>query len=687
MYIPSNTRKDVLAKVLAHHYNQGSQELVHKRVSWTASHCWLQGLRPITNNRGRSTFGLPSEASPDIKGNKRIRVEHTMMRAVAEIGRILRIDTGLTVDRQGGLGLSQLRSESMAQAVFDAGDLLSNDPQRRICEAYAIVTYGMTGVAVQSRFRGKTYLPSVGLIPPWELRPLPGGVYMPTEASGFSWSQWVSLGWLKKFFGGQYRFPSDTKKLFPRKMIAGNKFKENAPWSVVGYSGAGATGTGKAPEPDKKFSEDTDAEMELLVELRQHWIMAEDGELAHHIVTLGPDWVAQWANFVEGELAELADEDPVSCPVGIVRYNTVGSWYGRSFVERVRPIDDAFERLYSDTIKNMRDTNQMRKVWFPLSGGFNKRNFNANGNNSYGFWSPDITAARVNPFVVDPANNGDANLRTLMATSQMMEQVSGQSDIMFGQTKRLESAGGVAMAQQASEVTIIQVAESLDSAYRQVGRAMLGYAKARLNPELFPGTPETVNIKLSKMDETVLGLRIDPATGQVGISASSIPMAKEIAIRIRNKVPLDKDRILRDIRDRVAVGLLSPVEADILYVVKGLDVPNLRRDYYNQYQLAWLENLILFGDGETPGTIRTISLMDNHGIHYMFHHELAASAVVRYGTSRQVLAKLTNHTLEHKRTTGWPDNLAIPSQFRGPVQIPPGAVEASGGMPVGSFVE
>ena len=146
------------------------------------------------------------------------------------------------------------------------------------------------------------------------------------------------------------------------------------------------------------------------------------------------------------------------------------------------------------------------------------------------------------------------------------------------------------------------------------------------------------------------------------------------------KMPRSLSMIEQKLKEERAGGGISPVEFEILAIKEGLDLPTANKGYYYQYQTAWLENIKLFGDGETPGYVEANEFADNHPIHYMVHMELVSMPAFR-AASDEVQSVIIQHIVEYHRQNGlqrWPDQLMSVDQMGMPGQMDPGMVKAAG---------
>lgn len=681
-FIPKGTNKTQLGTVLAAHRAAARRELLYKRIAWTVSHAWMQGMRPQRGRAGDETipFGMPTVGMAGMDNRERLRFETALVDSATEQGRILSIDTTPAVDRRGGLGLGTLRDDSMAQAVCDEIHYYNADPSRSIDFAFMLATYGMAPIGLVSNKNG--VIPTISLARPWEFTPLPAGAMGVGDVVGYQWKTKSSLAALKSYFSGQLSLPNDLSKIQPSKQMIGSRatVDNDGPLNLAGVAGPlDPSYGGTQPKP----GDDPDRYSDIIVDKTETWLLNEDGTVAHWIVQLGPEWVALWNDYTSGSLYEMAQDNPAFPMWQFARHTTVGGFYGRAFVERLIPGNRAFEQIFSETIKNMAEIDRSRMLWLPGSMGVNQRNLRVDRRNRVAFYNPDITNPQARPIVVDPANSLDSSMRMLGGLQEVMKQLTGHSGIMYGDTKRVDSAGGLSIMAQQAGITIAACGESIDAAYRGLYRAGMSYVRTRLLMKEAKGLSGHPSIKLRRMDETVLGLQVNPQSGEVGLSPYSIPNPKDVTVTIANKLPVDKAGRLLELKERRDKGYISSVEYDILVVKEGLPEPSIRKEYFHQYQCAWLENVILFGDGETPGTITVEDMVDNHAIHYLAHNELASNPVLRYGASQPVRAKVIQHALHHKDFSAVPEQAVMPGEFGGPRLPDPEAAAMVGAVPPG----
>jgi hypothetical protein len=687
--------KEKVGEMLAWHYDANRHEQYQKRVGWTIAHWWLQGMRVGSLKRHGSQAGLPGPSMTDEKGRRRVRIEKALVQYQGEVGRLHGIDLNPAVIRRAGGGLDGLRSESLAQAVADEIAFRQTTQVYHTFKAM-LPAYGTVGVAVtESAAPYPAWVPRIVIIPPWELRPLPASPMTVDEVAGVVWDRWVPLDWLKSKYGEVLNIPKGEAgmvKLQLYKMPRGAKINtENAPQPLGGvyYSSMhggtpGAGSPGNLNWKEEPFGNEGGAGDEYYVNLREHYIWGQDNTLTAYTVMLGPNHVARHEDFRDPQVLErIGGEIPMN-NVHVARYLEVGSFWGRSYVDRLIPLNKELEYLAGEAIQNMREVNRLTQLWLPAAAGVNQRSQTATNRNRINTYQPNPLAPTRGPEVVGPPSNMDQGMGIVQALGSMMNDVGAQGEMMYGGVPgRLDSFQGLGLVAEQTSVPLQTVAESIEQCWSGVWRAALGYTRLQLKRMQDLGAPVPL-LRLHRFDETALGLVLNAKTGEVELDQSPVPSPIDLRMTIRSKLPRPKQAIHQMIKEKAQSGEWSPVEVEIAEVKEGLDLPFVSKLNFNNWQSAWYNMLVMFGDGAEPGTVELYEFGDNHAIHYLVAMEVISSMPFRMA-SDEVQAKIIQYGQAHFQLMGgrYPEQVALASQF-GDISGPnPELMQAAGMQPPG----
>lgn len=666
-YLPKASKKSEVAKALDYHYDRGTRELTQRSQYWTLSHWYLQGVRNF-RLKGVRDGGLPASSFTDTKGRRRVRYERALVQCQVEMGRILGIDRSPAVQRESGVGLDKLRSESLSQAILEHIKRKQSWGALSLAHAYQLVCYGTSGVAVvqPEPFLGQ-WEPAIELVPPWELRPLPGYVTGTDQVGGISWSRWVPLEWLKTQYKKRAKLPRDIEQRHlvsaslygeePQAIAspgrAYNEFGGVVPSASMGTASAGTGGGAIEHEATTTY-----------IELRESWLTAHDGSAYRYIVQAGGGEPIVDADFTEDEWQDRLGGILPMCPVSVARYSEVGAFYGRGFADRQIPLNREQELMLGDILESVREADRLRILAIPTTSGINVRQFRETvKRDRFMSYQPDYAAPQHQPQIISPPNMGNAFQQTFMMVDGMQQQLAAQGELLYGGVPgRVDSTGAVAMLAEYQNVPISVVSESIASCWSHTWKACLGYVKFfhdKVDPNLL--------IQVGALDQGAVGLVLDP-NGGVELSDKAIPDPHDLTVTIRSKDPRSKNIIRGDLDAMLKAGLISQVGYRIMADKEGLDLPLEDHTAYEHWKTAWWENLVMFGDGETPGEIEGHSYGDNHTIHYLVCRAIIAMTIFRKA-SKAVQRKIESHCQWHAQQMGVPaDPVETINQMTGGVE-------------------
>lgn len=707
LYIPdrsaeAQTRVDALLRI------SEACEIAHRKraKSWTLTSQYLQGLRQ-SDGTPISQLGIPSKARTDRKGRKRVRVEKALQQYQTEVGRLIGMDLNPVVRRRPGVSLDTLRKESTAQAFLSdvAMDLTcSGIPGSRAVHlaAFGTVGYGVfAGDDPQSPWR-----PTIELIPVWELRAFPAEAPGTTLLQGYERRRWVPYEPLKKIYKGHLKFPArkDDKRLRLQEVKAGVEVTTETSPSQITTTGTSTillfevpAGSGTADVPS-----DPEEGNVTYVEMREFFFKNQRGQMTRHMVLLG-DYLSADNDYQSPFWQErLAGRLPIM-PIWHETYLEVASYYGRSFVDRLISVNRELEFIVGDLLNNVRKANWMRRIVMPGAGGINKRALTANHNYPIVEFNPDTRAPTLKPEILDPGDTGGSAGPLVNMFAQMMMDLGAQGPMFQGDMpSRADSLAALQGVLEAQAVPMASTAESMLRCWTGVWRAVLDRIKNYFTESLYaegqaPATTEVL-LRVARIDEGILGLSFDPGSGQLRIDPEFIPDPMALDISLRAKYPRTPTVILEGLETKLNQGRISATHFDIEEIREGLDQPAPNRRAWNNYESAWMENLLIVNDGQTPAIdpaeFTVNSNAEDHGIHAWVHDQVISSPLFKQ-FSVTVQRALITHQVEYHRPNlaGWPEDLATMDQMGGtpasagpmgqaaglvsPQQIPQGSEVAS----------
>lgn len=669
-HLPPASDSKAVEEALKYHLQSAEDELRQHAWGWTRTHWFLQGVRRLSI--WGSSGNIPTPHYMDAAGERVIRVDKAAAVLQTEIGRLMGIDISPALDRRPGVGLDTLRGNALTQVALDNFWERFDHATFKLSLLYNIITYGTVGVGAfeTAPGQGGVYGATLALIPSWELYPLPAGPTGVDEVAGVTWSRWVSLDWLKDHYKGLLKFPSstDAKKLNVLEVPAGGTVHVN--WSPAPRATTGGTagGGGRSPAGDSqrgstiaRSAANASTHTVKHVRMSESWVYGEDHSCLRWCIMLG-DHLALDVDYTNPKTREsmgFEGNDYPIAPVHIARYLSVGSFYARGLVERIVDLEREFELLLGEMLQDLREANRLRMLMLPMSSGVNVRNLELHKRNRVMPFQPDYAAPHIKPDILVPPTLGDIPGKTANLVMSIIGDLTNQGPMLGGRPPgRMDSAGGAAILADQQNIPLAGVAESLEGAMSGVWKAVAGILRRRLTSE--------DNLTLTRLDESVIGVQFDRNTGKVSLSKNALPNPQTLPITIRHKIPRSKSRIKEDLDDQLAKGVISKIQYQIAVYKEGLDLPGIPRAPYETYATAWMENIIMFGDGQTGDAPTSNIEADIHPIHLMVLMEFMASPLWRLA-SPEVQMRFLTHKEQHLDQMGaidaFPENMAALDQF------------------------
>jgi len=626
------------------------------RIGWRHDLAWLKGIRAF---RVDYSTGEVSATYQNYKGELKLRYEDVLVKRQRECGLLMRTDVRPSVRRKG-IGLDALRKAAVGQVTLD--QFTSNIPLEPVKEAFVedLVDFGIAGLGVwvqKSIHLGNN--PVVERIPGWELLPLPVDPTRGADVKGIIRDRWVTYDWVKGKESLKFPKADMSAALGIRYVLPGNRLPGDADPNPSS-TGEGGGGT-KEPFVAQRDNADPRKHHTPMVYLREYWVETEPGRCGRYIVKIG-DWVA--LDLDESDL--ITDGELPIMPIAVAQYFRTG-FYGRSFISPLIPINKQQEKLAGNLFQNIIDLDLLGERWIPTTSGINRQRLVNQGRNKYQFYEPDYLAWQVRPFQLLPQNMGDMPGKVLEASHGMIDRLSRESDIWSGRMPgRTDSARAVGLLYETASIPLIPVTAAIAKAFSQMYAAMLQEA-GNIFRQGDGGNYQA--IKLSGLDDAIVGVVFDPTTGTVQLGQDNpIPKPHEVIIDIAERMPKLANQRQMEVDEALQAGKMDLVDYTAICLKQNLDVPLGNRGLVESLRTCWLENMVLFGDGKSPGTIEANDVSDDHRIHMRIHGDFMKSPEWKLA-SPEVKTKFIIHFNWHRSNLGqWAELLPTPEALS---QLPP----------------
>lgn len=685
-FLPPPKEKDAVEYALNYHHLNNRYEHQFHAANWVNTHYFLQGVRNLKINGWDSR--LWSGGLIDASGQRHVRVERAVDFLQVEQGRIMSLDLSPYVERPRGLSLDGLRGTALSQTALDNFWYRFNHVQFQLGLAYGLPSYGTMGIGAFDVGDTGIFGATLMLVNPWELRPLPSAITNITEVAGIEWCRWVPYEWIKENFRKILRLPkgSDEQDLEMTMAPIGSKvhnefapISRGNPSAQAGVFGGSINAINMYNQVRASRQIDDKKTNEKYVQMREFWIHGDDYSCLRWIVTLGRRVVLDLDYTNERQRLNLGiagAELPVA-PLHIARYLTVGSFYGRALIDRVIQQNKVFEAFLGDAIQNVRDHDRFRFLAMPISMGITNEQICEYMKNKVIPYQPDMSTGSHRPEIISPPNLSDFPGKMSAYLDSVMEKSALQGNMFRGKAPgRVDSAGGLALLAEQQGVPMVPVGESIKEAMTGVFKALHGIIRRNIQAD--------TNLLLNRIDESIVGVKLDLKTGTTRLTEpGALPKPQDLRITVRSVNPRSKVAVKQELDDLLKRKVITPVQYRITAIKENLDLPILNRSEYESYCAAWVENIVMFGDGETPGSGETNPDADNHAIHFLVLMEFMNGPVFRIA-SAAVQQVFLDHKDYHLENLGaLPEGLESIDQF-GQVGPPGPMVQqafAAGGPP------
>ena len=677
--LPKNRK--VLSEAIKMLVAAGTAERNVRAADWLISYYYLHGIRnfpQINYKEGRVKFSLVNN-----ERQRGFKYEEVMVKMSTQLGRLMRMDITPRVVRKN-MSLDGVRDASIAQIVLES---MFDDPQKDSLKADLLVPllmFGTVGLAAWAAYDEETgeVVPSVEVVPPWELIPVPANPPLSRHQQGLIRSRWVPVSWLKE--------RADLDRTISKDLIKKMETIDVNYGSLPPIEGAPLSSTGRhgtvPPKdvPDLKRMTGKGDRSERYTRLDTVWIFDETKEkVARHILVAGGEVVKDVRyDEVEGE----RKLPPI--PIAVAKYHNVGGFYARGYVEPLLPLNSEVELMFANLFKNIQDLDLFGFMMVPATLGVDMNSFShAKSGPKTVVFEPDYAAPDAAVFNIKPANAGTLPAKVGEAGLALMDRLSQQSEMLSGDAPgRVDSARGLGLLHEASNIPLGPAATSVATALGVVYRALLGIAEETWSNRKVGS--------ISMLDDSVAGITFDYESGALDLSQNAIPSPFKVNVTIRSRYPESPEQKKRELIESLQGGIITPQDFRIEIRKNGIDFPVANEAEWQQYRRGTLENIQLFGDGEKPGEV-IVSVYDDHMMHMMRLQDFMAKPEFSLA-SEAVRLKFEQHFEMHMEGSGdYPEAMGYPEeeamlaeQMAGSgVGLPPGQLPQQGtpggGMPQG----
>jgi hypothetical protein len=632
------------AEVIERIIQQGKGLRSPQQTRWFIAALYLQGLREFSHidyQAGTVSISYLNEA-----GILKFRHEEIIAKYTTQMGRLMALDLSPAVERRG-VSLDGVRKASVAQVVLDAAVSQDKISRLKIDLIPPLLMYGTVGVAAWIEGEDSQ---GIEVIPPWQLFPIPVNIAGPNEVRGVIRVRPVPTEWVKNLQITPNKGTKTYKNLDDVKIPAGHMPIDLDTMSEGLMSMTSAGGGFFVRHEDMKNvnmatgrKEKKDEVNKAITQLVEVWTETSDGFLAEYAIYAGMS-----------KLTELYRYDHTAqkyhMPVRVIRDTVVGSFWGRSYVDQLIPLNNELEYALSSIFQAVNDFDLYGFLLWPNTLGTPAEAERGQDGIKKMRYETDYTCPEQRPEMVEPAKLVAPQIQAVQLASGLMDKVANQPSEMLsgGAPGRVDSSAGLGFLYEVSGIPISPAAKNVADGLSGVYRAILRLLKDRWSDK------KVVNV--SSLDDSLAGIVLDAEAGTLNLSQNAIPYPDEVSVTIASEVPVSKEQMKQELKEALKEQRITLDEFNWTVRKEGLNIPVGDEVAWQNYRRAMLENILLFGDGETPGK----AIVSEHDLHRV-HLQVLQAFVARpefYSASPQVREKFYEHINEHKGAMGvYPEQL------------------------------
>jgi len=591
--------KKELSEALDLEMEPAEQEANVHLTSWRIVDAYLAGVRKFqVVDRLAANLALSFE---NILGGLEMRWEEVVRLYLGEVGRFLKMAVDPVGGRKGE-SIGALREGAIAHAVL--GGLSQKLPLEMLRRQVVIpfIKHGTVGLSHVDT--GDPDMPDmVEVVPGRQLRGMPAWVDGVNNLYAIARKRWVPLGWAKD------RVKTLWNKRLPMDNVEEVLRAREVPWGSVPPEHS-ASGIGEPAGGEFLVNARTLLDrVHLMSDDRREWegdMRKKDGRLyvpleEIHVYDDTQQFVSRF--IVRVGTVVVQDEDfekvgsKVICPLHVARHTDIGKMFARGYVAPLMPMNDQVERMLRTLFKNMQEMDQFGTLFVTGGMGVDLKKWTTGPRPKIQKYEPDPLEPRIEPKNLTPANTGLAPVRVAEFAQGQMERLSGQGPAFRGEaTGRVDSAAGLGFLFNTANIGLALPAEGLADAWAGVYRRMLQAAQERAQPGEM--------VELAVIDDAIAGVVVDPTTGLMGLAENPIPDAWRVKVDIKDRTPRDREVRKRELLELFGAGLVTQTRFWITALEENLDFPGSPKDLWETWRKAVWQIILLFKDGETPGTVQ-----------------------------------------------------------------------------------
>jgi hypothetical protein len=649
--LPSDTpaNKKQVEDIFQYLVSKGKSRRNPQSIRWWIANYYMRGIRNFSGID--YTNGTVQVAYQNEEGNLKFQFEDVVSKYQAQLGRLLSLDLSPSITRRG-ISLDGLRKASVAQVVLDSAFPEDKVKELALNICPSLLMYGTVGAALWVDSEDSM---GIDVIMPWEILPIPVDIASPTDARGLIRTRIVPTDWIKSLKitpgAGTKTFKNLDSVRLPVADIPpdlAGRFDGQAQMASTGggfFIRNGEAETTYGGMPKKSEEEDTYMDVTQLTEV---WLQTGDGYLSEYLGFAGTHKFQQLFR-----INHEGSKNPM--PIRIIRDTIVGGFWGRSYVDMLIPLNNEIEYALSSVFQGISDFDLYGLQLWPSTLGTPPEAQRGQDGIKRIVYEPDYTCPDMKPENVMPAKMTQPQVQAVKLAMEMMDRLANQpADLMRGDAPgRVDSSAGLGLLYETSSIPLSPTAKNLANGLSGVYRSMLRVLKDMWN--------DLKVVSISNLDDSLAGIVIDAEAGTLSLSQNAIPYPDEVNVGIKSETPISKEQQKAELKESLKEQRITLDEFNIAVRKLGLNIEVGGEIEWQNYRRAMLENIVLFKDGKTPGTV-DVSERDMH----MVHKKVLDAFMARpefFAASVEVQDAFEEHWQEHQINLGiLPEGMLPPDE-------------------------
>ncbi len=618
-------------------------------IRWWIASYYMRGIRNFSGID--YTNGTVQIAYQNEEGNLKFQYEDVVAKYQAQLGRLLSLDLSPSITRRG-ISLDGMRKASVAQVVLDSAFPEDKVKELALDICPALLMYGTVGAALWVDSEESM---GIDVVMPWELISIPVDIASPTDARGIMRTRVVPTDWIKSLKITPGEGTKTFKNLESIRMpvadlppdVAG-RFDGAAQLASTGggfFIRDGEADTTYGGMPKKRQEKDTYMDVTQLTEV---WLQTSDGYLSEYLGFAGTSKFQQLFR-----IDHEGSKNPM--PIRIIRDTIVGGFWGRSFVDMLIPLNNEIEYALSSVFQGISDFDLYGLQLWPSTLGTPPEAQRGQDGIKRIVYEPDYTCPDMKPENIMPAKMTQPQVAAVKLAIDMMDRLANQpAELMRGDAPgRVDSSAGLGLLYETSSIPLSPTAKNLALGLSGVYRSMLRVLKDMWN--------DTKVVSISSLDDALAGIVIDAEAGTLSLSQNAIPYPDEVNTGVKSETPISKEQQKAELKEGLDKQRITLDEFNFEVRKRGLDIPVGGEVEWQNYRRAMMENITLFGDGKTVGSV-DVSERDMHMIHLKVLEAFMARPEF-FLASTEVQNAFEEHWQEHRIGTAiLPEGMVPPDE-------------------------